>query len=409
MNPSALARLVKERALALGFQRAGIAAAGRSAWAEAFRAWLDRGFHGDMDYLARDPERRADPRLRDPWAASIVCVAWNYARPSVNDAPGVLRRIARYAAGEDYHEVLTARLKTLAAFIREEAPGTRTRVAVDTSAILERDAAARAGLGWNAKNTMLIDPDLGSWTLLGEIVAEAEMEADSPVEDRCGSCRACLDACPTGAILEEGLLDARRCISTWTIELRGRIPAADREQVGGHLFGCDVCQEVCPWNREAPESRDPAARPRPALATLSLVDVAALEEDSFRDRFAGSAIRRTRRRGLVRNALIAGANERDEETIEAAARLLMDPDPVVRGAAVWAQGRAGGPRARARLESALSREPDPEVAGEILDALGREGPEGGAPQLSSKPGSSRGAPDDSGSPTSNSSPVIRTG
>jgi epoxyqueuosine reductase len=398
VNSSALARRVKDRALELGFDRAGVSDARRSARAEAFEAWLARGYHEGMDYLARDPDRRADPRVRDPWAKSVVSVAWNYAT-APRETAGLLAGVARYAAGEDYHEVLAARLEQLASFVRDEAPGTRTRVAVDTSAMLERDAAA-AGLGWNAKNTMLIDETLGSWTLLGEIVTEAELQPDRPVADRCGSCRACLDACPTGAILEEGLLDARRCISTWTIELRGRIPAADRAAVGDHLFGCDICQDVCPWNRSVPSSADPAARPLPGLAETTLAEAAALTEDAFRALFARSSIRRTKRRGLVRNALIVGANTGGAGVLEAAPGLLADPDPVVRGAAAWAIGRGEGARAPARLEGALGAETDPDVIEELRAALeGRDQPRS----------SSAGATEASGSPTSNSSPARRTG
>ncbi len=369
-DAAALARRILERAHALGFERAGVAPAEHSPRAAAFAAWLDGGMHGEMDYLARDPGVRSDPRVRDRWARSVVSVAMNYSPPSDGDeVRGRRSGIARYAAGMDYHPLLESRLRRLEAFVHEEAPGVMTRVAVDTQPFLERSIAESAGVGWLAKNTMIITPDLGSWTLLGELVTDLPLPQSSPIEDRCGSCTACLEACPTGAFTAPFVLDARRCISTWTIELRGAIPRESRADVADHLFGCDICQEVCPWNRKAPEAREPGLRPDPSITGMTTAKAARLDDAAFRGRFAKSAIRRAKRRGLVRNALIVGANTGDGEALAAAEDRLIDADPVVRGAAAWALGRGAGKRGRALLEAARSSETEAPVRDEIEAAL----------------------------------------
>jgi len=371
-----LTETIRGRALDLGFERVGFAPAGPAARAALFRRWLDRGFHGEMDYLARKPEARSDPTVRDGWARSVVSVGMNYLpeRGGWADAPGVLGRIARYAAGGDYHVVMKERLGQLLRFVQAERPGTRGRIAVDTSAVLERDVAEAAGVGWAGKNTLVIDPALGSWFFLGELILDCELGYAAPAEDRCGTCRACLDACPTGAILEERVLDATRCISYLTIELRDGIPRDLRSRVGGHLFGCDICQEVCPWNRDAPSSKEPAFRPNAAWESTSLADLARLTEEAFRESFAATALRRAGRRGLVRNALVVAANTADAPGLDAAAGALFDPDPVIRGTAAWALGRRGG--RRDTLERALGREPDDTVREEISAALGDQGSTG---------------------------------
>ena len=370
-SPQSLTASIAARARELGFERVGFSPASRARRAELFKAWLDRGLHGEMGYLAREPEARADPTRRDSWARSVVSLSMNYlpAGPGWGEAPGILGRLARYAAGEDYHDLLRERCESLMGFVQNLAPGTRGRIAVDTSAILERDFAEASGAGWSAKNTMIIDTEVGSWTFLGELVLDLELEYDSEPEDRCGSCRICLDACPTGAILEERMLDATRCISYLTIELRAAIPPDKRHAVGDHLFGCDICQEVCPWNRKALETREAAFRPRPIYDRVGLAEVARLSEERFRSVFGRSAIRRAKRRGLVRNALIAGANTGDGEVIKAAVDALSALDPIIRGAAAWALGQEGERRHRDALESALTRETDPSVRLEIRSAL----------------------------------------
>jgi epoxyqueuosine reductase len=246
-------------------------------------------------------------------------------------------RVARYALGPDYHDVLRQRLNRLLQWVQAEVPGCRGRGVVDTAPLLERDFARRAGLGWFGKNTMLIHKRLGSYFFLGALLLDLELKPDVPQETRhCGTCTACLDACPTQAFAGPGVLDARRCISYLTIELRGPIPAALREGVGEWLFGCDVCQEVCPWNRKAPAGAEPALRPRAELEALGAAELLGLSEEEFRRRFRGTALTRARRRGLLRNAAVVLGNRGDPAALPALRRALADPEPLVREAAEWA-------------------------------------------------------------------------
>jgi epoxyqueuosine reductase len=331
----ALAGAVKGRAHELGFDRVAIGPATPPPHAAAFDAWLAAGHAGTMGYLARGRDERVDPSRLLPGARSVVAVALSY-KPSADDPSW--RGVAAYARGRDYHDVMRERLAALAGFLREAAsPGAATRVAVDTSAVLERDLAARAGLGWVGKNTNLLAPGLGSLFFIGIVLTTAALPADDMLPDRCGRCTACLDACPTGAFPAPYVLDARRCISYLTIEHRGRIDDALRDGVGEWLFGCDVCQDVCPWNAKARPSREPAFAPTAALeppATLL-----ALSPEAFRARFRGSAMTRARRAGLLRNAALVLGNLRDPEAVPALTRALADADPSVREAAAWALDR----------------------------------------------------------------------
>jgi epoxyqueuosine reductase len=302
-----LSAAVKARAEGLGFARTAIGPARSPEHAAAFEAWLEAGYAGTMSYLARGRAERLDPGRLLPGARSAVAVALSHGDGRDDDptwAP-----VARYARGRDYHEVMRARLERLAAFLREAAgPGAATRVAVDTSAVLERDLAAAAGLGWIGKNTNLLAPGLGSYFLIGVILTTAALEPDARVADRCGTCSACLEACPTGAFAAPYVLDARRCISYLTIEHRGEIAAELRGALRGWVFGCDICQEVCPWNRKATAPRDPALAPAGPFGQVE--DLLALDEAAFRERFRGSAIRRSKREGLVRNAALVLAGRR---------------------------------------------------------------------------------------------------
>jgi epoxyqueuosine reductase len=300
----ALTRTVKERALALGFDRVAIGAAGPPEHGAAFERWLDAGYGGDMDYLARGRRARLDPATLLPGWRSLVAVALNYA-PGEDDP--AWRGVARYARGRDYHRVIRPRLHALKDVLRAAGgPAVRSRASVDTSAVLERSLAARAGLGWIGKNTNLIAPGLGSYFLIGIVLTTADLVADEAVGDHCGTCTACLRACPTEAFVAPYTLDARRCISYLTIEHRGPIDPPLRVPIGDWLFGCDVCQEVCPWNRHAPPARDPAfSAGVPPGAPETLV---ALTDEEFRERFRGSALKRARRAGLARNAAIVLAN-----------------------------------------------------------------------------------------------------
>jgi epoxyqueuosine reductase len=328
---------LKQQALALGFDRAGIAAATPADSFNRLRDWLDRGFAGEMSYLHHHGEARHHPASILPEVRSVVMVAMNY-KPGVNgQASGIRGRIARYAQGADYHDVLRRRLNELLAWLQGEVPGCKGRGIVDTAPLLERDFARRAGLGWFGKNTMLLDKQLGSYFFLGALLLDLELQPDPPHDtSHCGTCTACLDACPTQAFVEPGLLDSRRCISYLTIELRGSIPVELREPLGDWVFGCDVCQEVCPWNRKAPLATEPAFQPRADLEGVDLIELLGLSEEEFRWRFRGTALTRAKRRGLLRNAAIALGNQGDPAALPALRRALADPEPMVREAAQWA-------------------------------------------------------------------------
>jgi epoxyqueuosine reductase len=336
----ALTSAVKARALELGFDGVAIGSAEPADHGPAFERWLDAGYHGSMTYLARTRAERVDPARLLPGARSVIAVALSY-KPR-DDALDGGERVARYARGRDYHDVMRPRLERLADDVRQAAgPGVLTRVAVDTSAVLERDLAARAGLGWIGKNTNLLDESLGSYFFIGVVLTTAALDHDAPVPDRCGTCRACLDACPTAAFTAPYVLDARRCISYLTIEHRGLIDESVRSGIGDWLFGCDVCQEVCPWNRKAQPTREAtfaaAAPPGPLDALLGL------DERAFRARFAGTALMRAKRSGLLRNAATVLGNRGAGRALGALRGAADDADPVVRETARWALGRIGRP------------------------------------------------------------------
>jgi epoxyqueuosine reductase len=364
---------VKEQARAVGFDMAGIAAAEPAATRGAYRDWLAAGMAGEMGYMSRDPERREDPAVVLPEARAVVVVALRY-RPADEAAaeradPG-RGQVARYALGEDYHDVMLARLRELLGRVRarygEEVAG---RAYVDTGPLLERDLAQRAGLGWFGKNTNLLHRRLGSYFFLGALLVGLELAPDVPATAHCGTCRRCLDACPTGAFVAPYVLDARRCISYLTIELKGPIPRDLRPLIGNWIYGCDICQEVCPWNRKAPPTEEPAFGPRDGLQAPELIPLLRLTEAEFRERFRGSPIKRAKRRGLLRNVAVALGNARDPAAIPALREALRDAEPLVRGHAAWALGRLGGPEANAALQAAAREEEDPYARDEIEAAL----------------------------------------
>ncbi len=307
MNSGAdLTRAVKARARAEGFDEVAVGPAGPPDHGEALLDWLAAGHAGTMAYIGRRAAERLDPARVLPGARSVVTVALNYHRPDA-DADPSWAPVARYARGRDYHDVMRPRLERLAELIDGEA-GARSLAYVDTGPLLERDLAARAGLGWTGKNTMLLHPRLGSWFLIGLVLTTAALDADAALPDRCGTCRACLDACPTGAFPAPYVLDSRRCISYLTIEHRGEIDADLQPLMGEWEFGCDRCQEVCPWNRHAPPSAESAFVP--AGAYPGAETIAAMDDEALRRRFAGTALLRPRAAGLRRNAAIALANRR---------------------------------------------------------------------------------------------------
>jgi epoxyqueuosine reductase len=351
-----LVQRLKEQAQALGFELAGIAAATPADGFERLQDWLARGFAGTMAYMGRHEEARRHPAAVFPPVRSVLMVGMNYKPANVPDTlrvpsaaagdgtrsvPATLAgQVARYARGADYHDVLRGKLNQLLAWLQVASPGTQGRGVVDTAPLLERDFGRRAGLGWFGKNTMLIHKKIGSYFLLGALLLDLELDSDMPFASKhCGTCTACLDACPTQAFPAPGVLDARRCISYLTIELRGPIPTDLREPMGDWVFGCDICQEVCPWNRKAPTGRDPALKARPEFESLDLVKVLGLSDSDFRARFKGTALYRSKRRGLLRNAAIVLGNQGDPASLPALEKSLADPEPLIREAAAWAIAR----------------------------------------------------------------------
>ena len=302
MDRYATATLLKDWAIAAGFDRAGVAALEPAEHGKAYRRWLERGDHAGMAYMARGVEKRLDPRVLLPGARSALCVALQY-WPLAGEAEpqgDLWPRVARYARGRDYHDVMGERLERLGERIRAAFPDCATRPYVDTGPLLERELAARAGLGAIGKNTLLLHPEGGSWFLLGELLLTLDLGPDLQLADLCGSCTRCLEACPTGALPAPYRLDARRCISYWTIEHRGDFPAG--VELAGWVFGCDICQEVCPWNA-APAAADHAELRLPeARRELDLAGLLGLAREEYVERFRGSPMKRAKLEGLQRNA-----------------------------------------------------------------------------------------------------------
>jgi len=358
---------IRAHASRLGFDACGFAAVAPLPRDAFLAGWLDAGCGGEMRYLERHAERRLTVAGILSTARTIISLAFPY-RPPVPariDWRAELRgRIAAYALGSDYHDVIERKLAAFQAFLAERFPGCASRRYVDTGAVLEREWAVRAGLGWFGKNTMLLSTRRGSWFFLAELVTDLDLAPDEPGADHCGRCTACLTGCPTGALREGLVLDARRCISYLTIEHRGAIPHDLRPALGEWIFGCDVCQEVCPWNE--PPAPDPA---REAWQHPSLPDVLALDAEGFRARFGRTPLRRAKRRGLLRNAAVVLGNTGNPAAVPALARALDDPEPLVRGHAAWALGAIGGRAARAALTRRRGTDPSTEVEAEIEQAL----------------------------------------
>ncbi|MGL4423822.1 MAG: tRNA epoxyqueuosine(34) reductase QueG [Gemmataceae bacterium] len=321
----------KTEAQRIGFALSGIAPATPADGFQQFQAWVAAGYAGEMAYLSDHPSRRESPTAIVPEAQSVIMLGWNYSGQTIDPEEF---RIAKYAAGADYHDIIRPKLNTLCDWLSERFPESRSRGIVDTAPLLERDFARRAGLGWIGKNTLLIHKHRGSFLFLAAIVTTVALTPDAPHQSsHCGTCRACLDACPTGAFPQPHVLDARRCISYLTIELKGSIPLELRSDMGDWLYGCDVCQDVCPWNRHA--AADTPAEPFP----LSLAAILQLTDADFRVRFRGTVFFRLKRRGLVRNALIVLGNVGTPEQLSFVEPLLTDPEPIVAEAAVWAQNQ----------------------------------------------------------------------
>jgi epoxyqueuosine reductase len=392
---AALTEQIRAEARRLGFDACGFARAEPHPHEARLREWLARGENGTMRWMEREPDRRSDPRAVLAGARTVIAVAASYYRGGWDgvrgDAPpeaggtapegpggtpatrgGPPRgRIARYAWGRDYHGRMKRRLRQLGLALDSFLPDGRWVAYADTGPVLDRAWAERAGLGWIGKNTNVILMPRGSWFFLGEILTDSELPPDPPAGNHCGRCTRCIPACPTGAITAPYRLDARRCISYLTIEHRGPIPPALRPLIGTRIFGCDDCQEVCPWNRFATPTANPDFAERPEQQTPALIPLLSMDEREFRSRFEGTAVLRAKRAGFLRNVAVALGNLRDPRAVPALCRALgEDPDPVVRGHAAWALGRIGGEAARAALDTAAAGEPDPEARGEIEAARG---------------------------------------
>jgi epoxyqueuosine reductase len=338
--------------------------------------FLAEGQHGDMAWMERNAAQRGDPRALWAQVRSIIMLGLNYG--STDDPQAILQRRARgaisvYARGDDYHDVIKPRLKAIARWLVAQAGGD-VKVFVDTAAVMEKPLAAAAGLGWQGKHTNLVSRELGSWLFLGTIFTTLDLPPDAPEADHCGSCRACLDICPTAAFPAPYRLDARRCISYLTIEHKGPIPRELRPLMGNHIYGCDDCLAVCPWNKYAQVGHEAKLAARESLRAPLLADLARLDDAAFRRLFAKSPVKRAGRDRFVRNVLVAIGNCGDPALAGAAEHLLTDASALVRGAAIWALGRLD--RQRLREIAALRRaaETDPEVAAEWEAALDETGP-----------------------------------
>ena len=372
LAPAELKQKLTDEARALGFDCIGvtdpdaIAQAGRY-----FREFLEAGAHGDMDWLAANPERRADPRVLWPGVRSVIMLGVNYGPDE--DPLAILEQRSRgaisvYAQGDDYHDVIKKRLKALARWL-VSASGAEVKVFVDTAAVMEKPLAQAAGLGWQGKHTNLVSRQLGSWLFLGAIFSAAELPCDEAESDHCGSCRACLDICPTAAFPAPYKLDARRCISYLTIENKGPVPHEFRKAIGNRIYGCDDCLAVCPCNKFAQAGREAKLTAREDLRAPALAELVRLDDTAFRARFTKSPVKRIGRDRFIRNVLIAIGNSSDGALAVEAEHLLADASPLVRGAAVWALSQLMAPGDFAALAAkGISAEPDDTVRAEWCHA-----------------------------------------
>ena len=367
----ALKDAILERARELGFEKVGFAPARLAEHDRHLEEWLSRGFHGEMGWMEREPSRRTDVSRSLEATETLVCCALGYYQGP--KSPGPLRGvISSYAAGEDYHRVLSRKLEELSRFIEERAD-VPTKYYVDTGPVLEKAYAAAAGIGWLGKHANLLARDASSWFFLGEILVPLEIPYDEPEPAHCGTCTRCIEACPTRAIVEPYVVDSRLCISYLTIELRGPIARELRPLIGDRIYGCDDCQDVCPWNRFARKSAEEAFFAREPLASMDLVQMMDMSREAFIDATRHSAIRRARYAGFLRNVAVALGNSGDPGALPALIRALDHDEPLVRGHAAWALGHLGYTDGEAPLRGRLAVEPDPTVIEEIQWALDRGG------------------------------------
>ena len=371
-----LTEQIKARAQRLGFELVGITPAEQSRTIRLYETWLENGYAGEMGYLEKHLPLKRDPRNCLPEAKSIISLAINY---YTLDPPQALAedpargQISRYAWGDDYHEIIRAKLRQLAEFIDEIAQrNLQQKIYVDTGPIIEREYAQKAGIGWIGKNTNLINWQSGSWYFLAEVLVGVELEYDWQLpRGGCGTCTLCIEACPTDAIVAPNVLDSRLCISYLTIELKDSVPRELRAPMGNLIFGCDICQEVCPWNSKATPSTEPGFYPREKNMAPKLLSLMNMTQAEFSKRFKNSPIKRAKRRGFLRNVAVALGNWGNRRAVPALKRALDDDEALVREHAAWALGKIGGQSASEALDKRLSVETETQVISEIRDALRR--------------------------------------
>jgi epoxyqueuosine reductase len=372
MDQHTLTRRIKGKARQLGFSLAGVTTPDPPPHLDFYREWLEAGYHGAMGWMAsqRNRERRADPRRILPGCQSILCLAHPYPYPEQLEGRG---NISSYAWNQDYHDVLGAKLTEIAAYVQDLVGHEIShRWYTDTGPILERDLASRAGLGWIGKNTTLIHPDQGSFFFLAEILFDLALEIDPPFDDElCGSCTRCLEACPTGCLTAPYTLDSNRCISYLTIEYRESLPEELRPILGEWIFGCDICQQVCPWNKRfgQHDRLDEDLLPREQIQHPELAQELGLSQEEFSRKFKGSPLKRTKRRGYLRNIAVALGNQARKEAVPPLHRALGDPEPLVREHAAWALGEIGGKSAREALREVIESEDHQKVIAAAVRAL----------------------------------------
>jgi epoxyqueuosine reductase len=359
---------IRIRGLALGFDKIGFAPARLPQEAPRLESWLERGHHGDMQWMARDPGRRSDTTKIRHWSKTVVCCGLNYYQGPTEPVAEEKGIISAYARGEDYHRVLEEKLEELAGQIRDLC-GKETKTYVDTGPLLEKSYGVAAGLGWLGKHSNLISRYGSSWFFLGEILIPVELHRDRTERDHCGTCSRCISACPTNAIVAPYVVDSRLCISYLTIELRGFIPRELRPLMGRRIYGCDDCQDVCPWNRFAKKSDEVRFFPRGPLATMDLLTMLRMSREDYLSATKGSAIRRAGYGGFLRNVVIAIGNSGDPLAVPALLHRIDHPEELVRGHAAWALGHMGHPEPRKSLAHRLEKEESTEVKEEIRWAL----------------------------------------
>ncbi len=368
-STSALTAQIREEALRLGFFKTGVSPASPLPDEERFTNWLGKGFHGEMRYIERQALKRRNPGLVLANARSLLVLALNYHTGFKLKNSPLKGRISRYAWGRDYHKAVMNRLEQMLGFIQRLEPSAQGLCYVDTGPVMEKAWGAQTALGWMGKHTNLITREQGSWFFIGVILLDIELEYDSKEKDYCGKCNRCIEACPTGAIVAPYVLDARRCISYLTIELRGPVPRNLRPLIGNRIFGCDDCQEVCPWNRFAVSTPEKEFSPGEGNLMPDLMPLVRITPEEFRRRFRQSPVWRATRNGFVRNVVIALGNSHRPEAVPALEEALRDESPLVRAHAAWALGQIGSFRALQVLEMSRACETDADVLEEISAAL----------------------------------------